>query len=200
MKHIVCFSGGHSSAIVAIYCVDMYGKDNVILLNHDINPGYEAADIKRFKKEVADYLGLPITYANYGGITDPKLLPDQFDVCMQAGAITEKGSGQALCTNRLKTAPFYDYLGGEFPPFSTLFEDQKDCIIYYGFDAKETDRMQRRSSILGAMGYKTSYPIAHRELRITVTNQIGIKPPSTYDTFIHANCIGCLKAGLLHWY
>lgn len=201
MKHIICYSGGHSSAKVAIYCADKYGKENVILLNHDINPGYEDKDIKRFKKEIADYLGLPITYANFGGITDPNLIPDQFDVCTTNGnsAITSP-NGNALCTAFLKTEPFYEWLRLNFQPFDTLFEQQKDCILYYGFDANETDRMQRRSSMLGAMGYKTSYPIAHRELRVTDTRQIGIDPPSTYDTFIHANCIGCLKAGLLHWY
>lgn len=38
MKHIVCFSKGHSSALVAIEVVRRFGKENVILLNHDINP------------------------------------------------------------------------------------------------------------------------------------------------------------------
>ena len=54
-KHIVCYSGGHSSALVAIEVVRKYGKENVILLNHDINPRFENNDIKRFKKEVSDY-------------------------------------------------------------------------------------------------------------------------------------------------
>ena len=57
-KHIVCYSGGHSSALVAIEVVKLFGKENVILLNHNINPRYEDADIKRFKKEVAEYLVL----------------------------------------------------------------------------------------------------------------------------------------------
>lgn len=35
-KAIVCFSGGHSSALVAIEAVRKYGKNNVILLNHNI--------------------------------------------------------------------------------------------------------------------------------------------------------------------
>ena len=54
-KHIVCFSGGHSSALVAIEVVRKYGKGSVILLNHDINSNVESKDIKRFKKEVAQY-------------------------------------------------------------------------------------------------------------------------------------------------
>ncbi|AMQ00924.1 hypothetical protein AY601_4073 [Pedobacter cryoconitis] len=199
-KHLICFSGGHASAIVSIYCVEMFGKDNVILLNHDINPKYEAEDIKRFKKEVADYLGLPITYANINYVSDPNLIPSQFEVCIKANAITDFRTSQALCTNRLKTAPFLQYLEYNFPTYDTLFETQKDCILYYGFDDTEKDRIQRRSSIMGGVGYKTAFPIAFENLRITDTNQIGIAPPITYRTFIHANCIGCLKAGLLHWY
>jgi PP-loop superfamily ATP-utilizing enzyme len=44
MKYIVCYSGGHSSALVAIEAVRKYGKENVILLNHDISPNVEDAD------------------------------------------------------------------------------------------------------------------------------------------------------------
>ena len=65
MTHIVCLSGGESSAIVAIEVVRKFGKENVALLNHDISSKVEDADVKRFKKEISNYLGLPITYANH---------------------------------------------------------------------------------------------------------------------------------------
>jgi len=200
VKHIVCFSGGEASAKVAIHCVEKYGKENVMLLNHDINPRYEHEDIKRFKREIANYVGLPIIYANINRTNDPNKIPSQFEVCIKANAITDFRTSQALCTNRLKTAPFLEYLAFNFPTYDTLFEAQKDCILYYGFDDSEPDRIQRRSGIMGGIGYKTAFPIAFEDLRVKDTNDIGIKPPSTYDTFIHANCIGCLKAGLLHWY
>lgn len=87
MKHIVCYSGGHSSALVAIEVTRAFGKDNVILLNHDINPNVENEDIKRFKKEISDYLEIPITYANIKGISNPEELPDQFDVTIAADAL-----------------------------------------------------------------------------------------------------------------
>jgi hypothetical protein len=200
MKHIVCYSGGHSSALVAIEVVRRFGKQNVILLNHDINPSVEDIDIKRFKNKVADYLGLPITYANINGIDNPNDLPDQFDVCMEADAMTDN-FGHALCTNRLKTKPFYKFLNLNFPVTDTLFEKAVECMIYYGFDANETVRIQRRTGILGAMNYKTDYVLAFWEDRtIFSTNEIGIEPPSTYSVWRHANCKGCLKAGLLHWY
>jgi PP-loop superfamily ATP-utilizing enzyme len=58
VKYVVCFSGGHSSALVAIETVRKYGKENVILLNHDISISVEDEDIKRFKNEVAQYLDI----------------------------------------------------------------------------------------------------------------------------------------------
>jgi len=197
--HIVCFSGGHSSALVAIEVVRKYGKENVILLNHDIPLSSEVEDIKRFKREIANYLQLPITYANINGITNPEELPDQFDVCMEAGALTND-AGHAICTSRLKTEPFDDYLNLNFINVDTLFERRKDCIIYYGFDAHEPQRITRRSSLLGIRGYKTAYPLIWKNRTIFSTSEIGIDAPLTYLQFIHANCIGCLKAGLLHWY
>ena len=61
--------------------------------------------------------------------------------------------------------------------------------------------MQRRSSILGAQGYRTDFPLALWANRtIHATSDIGIKKPNTYGVFVHGNCVGCLKAGWQHWY
>jgi len=188
LKHVICYSGGHSSALVAIEVVRKYGKENVILLNHDINSRVENQDIKRFKQEVADYLGIPVTYANH-----PQWdIKDQFDVVVDAKAF-KVGNGTALCTHRLKTLPFEVWLKDNYP--------DKNIILYYGFDKTEKARIQRRSQILGVQGYKTDYPLALWEHRtIGSTLEIGISPPNTYSHFKHANCTGCLKAGKQHWY
>ena len=188
MKHIVCYSGGHSSALVAVEVSRKYGSENTILLNHDIHSSVENEDIKRFKKEVAEYLNVPITYANHPD-WDTK---DQFDVVIDANAF-KVGKGTALCTHRLKTKPFEKYLSTFFPT--------KDCTIYYGFDKNEIHRVQRRSSILGDMGYTSDYPLAlWTERTIFSTKEINIEPPLTYSKWKHANCTGCLKAGKQHWY
>ena len=131
MKHIVCYSGGHSSAIVAIEVARKYGKENVILLNHDIAARSELADVKRFKKEVADYLGIEITYANH---PDWKT-KDQFDVCVDAGTFVNPENRTILCTHRLKTKPFYDWMAKNH---------NAEDVVYYGFDADEGQRSLRQ--------------------------------------------------------
>ena len=189
MKHIVCYSGGHSSALVAIEVVRKFGNDGVVLLNHDMHQSVEHEDIKRFKKEVADYLCLPITVASRNNASQ-----DQLDVCVEAKAF-KVGSGQELCTSRLKTEPFHAWLADNAPPGS--------ATIYYGFDdtPRERVRMQRRTGVMADKGYRTDYPLAlWTDRTIYSTEDIGIARPSTYSTFIHGNCIGCLKAGWQHWY
>lgn len=188
VKRIVCYSGGHSSALVAVEVVRKYGRKHVVLLNHDIAGWSEDADVKRFKREVADYLGLSITYANAPGWETKT----QFDVVIEAGAF-KVGNGTALCTNRMKTKPFEEWLKTNANP-----ED----VIYYGFDAtkQELKRIQRRSSHLASLGFRTDYPIALWDRTIRKIEEIGIARPNTYGLFKHANCVGCLKAGRQHWY
>lgn len=189
LKYVICYSGGHSSALCAIEAVRLHGKENVILLNHDITAEVESSDIKRFKEDVADYLGLPITYANHP--TWESATP--IEVCKDAGA-WKVGRGQILCTNRLKTAPFKQWLLENDP--------LKQNTYIYGFDNSraERSRAQRRSQIMGLDGYKTEYPLISWKRTIYSTDEIGISPPMSYEKFKHANCIGCLKAGWQHWY
>jgi len=193
VKHIVCYSGGHSSARVAIAVAKKYGPENTVLLNHNINKTVESADIKRFKLQVANYIGVPITFANVNDIMNEDDIPDQFDVVKKASAF-KVGAGTELCTSRLKTEPFMKWL--------TNNVDKENCVVYYGFDKNESNRIQRRSQILGVQGYKSDYPLAlwDEDTYIKTTNEIGIEPPMQYEKFKHANCIGCLKAGRQHWY
>jgi len=192
LKHIVCYSGGHSSGLVAVEVSRKFGPENTILLNHDINASVEDADIKRFKRDLAAYLGIPITYANMPGFE----ALDQFDVAIKEMGFKGGIQGQVVCTSRLKTRPFQAYLKANFPP-------GENCIIYYGYDVSEKIRIQRRSSILAEMGYRTAFPLAHwlpEERTIFSTLEISIPLPNTYSVFKHANCQGCIKGGKQHWY
>ncbi len=194
MKYIVCYSGGISSALVAIEAVRRHGKKNVVLLNHDISADVEHHDIKRFKTQTAEYLDIPITYANMENYQDNTPLK----ISVMERAFTNPTTQQALCTYNLKTKPFTDWLKNNFP--ASVDNICKDITILYGFDTNEKARIQRRSSYLGTMGYFSNYPLAFWDRTIQSTKEIGIEPPTTYKIFKHANCIGCLKAGMQHWY
>lgn len=191
--HVVCYSGGETSGIVAYEVVRRNILDQVILINHDINPSAEHWDIKRFKVELANLLSFPITYVNHPDWETK----DQFDVCMDAKAF--KIDFHPLCTNRLKTAPFHKWLEENYPVDPETGRND-DILIYYGFEAGETDRINRRRSILAEKGYRSCFPLAEWPGVIKSTQEIGVEPPKTYQIWKHANCVGCLRAGQQHWY
>lgn len=187
MKYVICYSGGASSSECALSVVKKYGKENVILLNHDITPIVEQACTKKLKKDVAEYLGMEITYANHKNWETAT--PVQ--VCLDAKA-WKAGRGPILCTNRLKTEPFKNWMEENDP--------NQENVYVYGFDMNEQNRINRRSQIMGQMGYKTMYPMTWDESEIVRLSDIGIDPGKIYDKFNHSNCMGCLKAGWQHWY
>lgn len=191
--HVSCHSGGETSGIVGYEMVKQFGAENCILINHNINPWVEHWDIKRFKQEMSNKVGVPITYANHPDWETK----DQFDLCMDAKAF--KVDFHPLCTNRSKTAPFHKWLEDDHP-VNPITGRNDDIIIYYGFEAGETDRINRRRNILAAKGYRTCFPLAEWSNVIKTTREIGVEPPETYEIYKHANCIGCLRAGQQHWY
>lgn len=189
-KHVVLFSGGHSSGLVAFEVARRYGPSKLVLLNHDINARVEDPDIKRFKAEISRYLMVPITYANY---CDPNM--DQFDVAMKHKA-WKINKDSVLCTHRLKTEPFQEWLAQNDP--------NREFVYYYGFDLNEQTRITRRiGELTVGQGYMADFPLAytkHWPRTIRSTREVGIEPPLTYGVFKHANCTGCIKAGRQHWY
>lgn len=194
-KHIICYSNGIQSASVAVYIVEKYGKENCILLNHAMNPRIEPEGITRFGYQIAKKIGIQITYANYKGYKDYEIesLPNQFQVCENAGSFVNPANRQILCTNRLKTVPFMNWLKeNNYNNFN--------CIIYYGFTQNEIHRKNRRFNIMLDAGYITKYPLIEENLSSDYYKKTGISEPGHYKTFNHGNCLGCLKAGKQHWY
>ena len=196
MKYIICYSGGESSAKSALICAKKYGKENIILLNHDIvddNDGniIEHHDIKRFKQEIVDYIGIPITYANCTKFKDNTPL----GITEELGCIANPTTQQALCTYYLKTEPFYQYLKDNFPVEKNQIRE--DLKIVYGFDKNESHRITRRVGSLATQGYQCEFPLIDNDFNI---DKIGIRKPITYRIYKHANCKGCLKSGRQSWY
>jgi 3'-phosphoadenosine 5'-phosphosulfate sulfotransferase (PAPS reductase)/FAD synthetase len=64
MKHIVQFSGGAASSYVAWLIAQKEKKEDITLLFHDTKIEHE--DATRFRTQVADFIGLPITEISDG--------------------------------------------------------------------------------------------------------------------------------------
>ena len=192
MKYVVCYSGGHSSALAAVESIRRHGRENVILLNHDIDKRVEDIDVKRFKEEVAGYLGLQITYANQTRFKESTPL----SICREEKIFCFK-TGNRICTYYLKTEPFYKWLKQNYPvrPDEGISEE---ITLVYGFDASESKRMERRTKHLLSLGYRTEYPMITSSMQ--EIEEVGIEKPCTYMYCKHANCRGCIKAGKQHWY
>lgn len=193
MKYVVCYSGGHSSAMAAVETVRRFGRENVILLNHDISSKVEQQKIKEFKNEVAENLQIPIEYANCENYERQTPL----SLCFEHGRIKFR-TGSEICTYFLKTKPFYKWLNENYPVRKG--EISEEITIIYGMDSDEQHRIRRRRDHLIKMGYQSMYPLAEWPRTIWQIEEIGIQRPSIYYDSKHANCIGCLKAGKQHWY
>ena len=193
MKYVVCYSGGHNSALAAVETVRRFGRENVILLNHNISSKVESIKIKEFKKRVAEYLHLQITFANCENFEEKTPL----SLCLEHGRIKFR-VGREICTYYLKTKPFYDWLEGNYPVEKGSISEE--ITLIYGFDSCEVRRIQRRRSFLLGIGYRSMYPLAEWERTIHEIEEIGISRPEVYRASKHANCDGCLKAGKQHWY
>jgi len=188
-KHIVCYSGGIASSLVGAMVLKKFGSANTVWLNHPVNA--EPIDVSRYEKEFADYHNMEITYVSGDKSKYPNLLP--FEVFLNRKYIGDKSRNQALCTEELKTKPFERWLKANYNPGD---------VIYYGFDKTEVQRIQRRSTILAAKGYKTGFPLVKWDDEILTESyleRINIKPPMVYEVFKHANCRGCVKAGMHYW-
>ncbi|MST97593.1 hypothetical protein FYJ85_11140 [Victivallaceae bacterium BBE-744-WT-12] len=188
MKHIVCYSGGIESALAAIEVVRKYGRKNVILVNHNICTEAEDPDIKDYKYNIADYLGLNIEF-----VTAQETFPhlDPIKTCIEIRAF-KVGKGRELCTAKLKTEPFMRWLSTHYRP--------DECVIYYGFTSFENNRCARRIEAMCKAGWRLDFPLLWWDRTIYDTAEIGIPRPEHYQIWQHGNCIGCLKAGWLHWY
>lgn len=182
LKHIVQFSGGAASAYVAWLLAQQYGKENTVLLFHDTKT--EHPDANRFRKQVSEFIGVPITEVSDGRnlwelIEYKKCLPSQFI---------------PFCTEILKQKPAERYLKG-----------QMDYILYNGLGMEEWRRVQRATIRAEALGRKLICPLFERrisndEVKLIIRDEWKICLPQPYQHLEHNNCIPCFKAGKGHWY
>lgn len=157
-------------------------KEDIILLH---TPTYsEHPDSDRFRKEVSEYIGIPITEQADGRdiwelIDDNNALPSQFI---------------PFCTRILKheqSEKFYKTLNDDF-------------ILYLGYDIDEWRRVQKQTARFEVIGRKSKYPLFEKKIgkeepKRIIQEEWGIRLPEPYEHLKHNNCIPCFKAGLKEW-
>jgi len=181
MKHICLFSGGAGSAYMS-WLVAKENPDNTILLFNQTFSEHPDAD--RFRSQVAEYIGLPITEISDGRdiwelIDDNKCLPSNMI---------------PFCSRILKQEVSEKY-------YKTLTED---FILYIGYDVMEGRRIQRQTARIEHAGRTVKYPLMEKGLsndavKAIIKNEWKICLPEPYKYLRHNNCIPCFKGGVSHF-
>ena len=182
MKHIVKFSGGAASAVVAKIILDRYGKEDVILLYSDTKSEHPDAD--RFRAQVCGYLGKEMMVVEDGRdiwnlIDDEHCLPSNFI---------------PFCTRILKQKPSEKFL-------ASLGEEY---IEYLGFTQDEIKRAIRAEARSASQHKKIGFPlledgISSDECKRIIRDEWKICLPEPYKYLEHNNCIPCFKGGKKYW-
>ena len=178
MKHVVKFSGGAASAVVAKLVIEEFGHDDVILLYSDTKSEHPDAD--RFRMQVCKFLEHDMTVVADGRdlwqlIDDNHTLPGQF---------------MPFCTQLLKQRPAERYL-------KTLTEEYTS---YLGFSTSEIRRAQRSMARAAVDGELVRFPLIEHginsdECKRIIREEWKICLPEPYKHLEHNNCIPCFKAG-----
>lgn len=183
-KHIVQFSGGAGSAVAAKLVIDEFGTEDVVLLFHDTLA--EHPDAKRFREEVAAYLGVPITERSSG--------KSLWEVIEAHHALPSSFMG--FCTLELKAQPGEAYLHG-------LEAEGQPFVVYNGMGPDERGRILRARMAAQGRDRTLRCPLDEHGIDDpkSVVASWGIELPVCYRYFKHNNCIPCFKAtGLEYWY
>jgi hypothetical protein len=189
-KHVIMFSGGASSAYIAKWVTDKYGKENMILFFTDTL--WEDEDNMRFMNDISKFIGVDITRKVDGRTPE--------DVFFQAKYLGNSRFAQCSIDLKVKqTILFLEELS------------QKDItpILYFGIGPQEehrADSLREHYKENPIEPIETRFPLLEEENKFinpkyVIQNEWGIKLPRMYDLgFSHANCAGrCVRAGLHHY-
>ena len=177
MRIAVWFSCGAASAVALKLAIDKYGKDAVLAVNNPVLE--EHPDNLRFKKEVSEYLQIPIEEAKNS------TYPEASAVGVWAHRRYMSGVAGAPCTTQLKKEARYQW-------------EAKNVVDYHilGFTADEEKRHKRfisteRENVLPIL-IQEGFTKKHC---FDEVQRWGISLPAMYHLgYPNANCIGCVKS------
>jgi len=179
MNHIVAFSGGIASSIVAKEVLKQH--PDATLLYHDT--ATEPEDNDRFRQDVSNYLDTVIT-----GFSDGRDIWQIFD---DEGYL---GNGRnTMCSRILKQEMSKAYIKKHSP-----------AVLYVGFTADEWQRAQRFIARYAGFDVEVRFPLMEQRISKAecfhrVKTCWGIRLPEMYAWAAHANCIPCVKGSQYYW-
>ena len=196
-NHIIFFSGGKASFVVADFVKKEFPNDNIVLYFTDTL--WENEDLYRFIAEASDKLQLPML-THSAGINPMQLMFEKKMVY---------NSRIGDCSKLLKVRVASDFLKkGIIPPNQSWRNHehlkQKDFVLnatlYFGIGF---DEMHRQGAIVkNWLPFHVEMPLIENNIRFDeVLKKYDIKQPRLYDMgFSHNNCNGrCVKAGQGHF-
>jgi len=190
IRHVVMFSGGASSAYVAKWVVDKFGKENTILFFTDTL--WEDRDNYRFLEDVAEYLGIEVTKRVDGRTPEEVFFEQRF-----------LGNARfAKCSEELKVRQTIIFI-------EDLRTDNYEPILYFGIGPHEKERAEnltRHYTHMPIEPVECRFPMIDTispevKARSIIENEWKICLPRMYELgFSHANCGGrCVRGGLHHY-
>ena len=187
VTYIIMYSGGLSSYESARRCIELFGKEKVVLWFADTHT--EDEDLYRFNDDVERLLGLKIrVFEQIGKDGNPM---DIWDIMFKERYIAN--SRIDPCSDRLKRRPLRKALEAEFAP--------DKCVVVLGMDNIEDCHRVERARY-HHRPYAVYYPLLEGEppFKHAIMRQLreqGVEPPRLYQMgFKHNNCGGfCVKAG-----
>lgn len=173
-RHIVWFSCGAASAVVAKLAIESFGKETLICYCDTSQS--EHPDNARFLTDVENWLGISVT----------RIRSDRFVSIQDVFEKTRYMSGiaGARCTIEMKKLPRYQF-------------QEDDDIHMFGFTADESKRIKTFEK--NNPNLKTAFLLLDANLTKPMCLQIianaGIELPAMYRLgYRNNNCIGCVKA------
>lgn len=177
-KIVVWFSCGAASAVAAKLTINLYGKENtVVVVNSPVVE--EDEDNRRFLADVENWIGQKVEIA----------INEKYPSCSAVDVWAKRkymsGTKGAPCTAQLKKEARYQWEKKNKPDWHVL-----------GFTANE----QRRHDLFVISEIPNVIPVLidhgiTKQNCFEILNNLGIKLPRIYALgYPNANCIGCVKA------
>jgi 3'-phosphoadenosine 5'-phosphosulfate sulfotransferase (PAPS reductase)/FAD synthetase len=184
MFHLIIFSGSPASAVCAKIVsssVDAGGDDIKLVYCQTYS---EHMDDLRFKRQVSNYLDIPIVVLADGR--------DIWDVCEDENRFPN--GKENFCSQLLKQKVLNDFINKFI-----------SATLYFPYTKSETNAAQKTAARYSKSGFEVKFPLIENnitkdECADIIKNVWNIKLPRSYELFKDTTCFPCLnKTCIDYW-